>query len=252
MIDQNNRLELAKRLNSLIKFGEKKKAFAQRIGVKPETLSSYLTGKKYPGRDTLTKIAESCGVSVEWLLRGEEAIPAGGVRLPKSPIIIDKPSIIEEDNLSDSEYLRIPLIEGQVTAGPDGGILLDEALDHYPFKKIWAEKRISRDPRHLASLVLVRTSGESMHPTISAGELIMVDCWPEERVRLRRNSIYLCRLPDDSIAVKRVLYIDDGRHRIIYFSDNPAFPAFDFEIPEGRELHQLILGRVRWAGREFD
>jgi len=252
MIDDKIIDGFVKRLNSLRKPKEKKYEFADRCGIHPATLSSYLRGDKLPQTAELIKIADACGVSMEWLIRGEEAVQGGRSDGSRSPIIIDKPSIIEEDNLSDSEYLRIPLIEGQVTAGPDGGILLDEALDHYPFKKIWAEKRISRDPRHLASLVLVRTSGESMHPTISAGELIMVDCWPEERVRLRRNSIYLCRLPDDSIAVKRVLYIDDGRHRIIYFSDNPAFPAFDFEIPEGRELHQLILGRVRWAGREFD
>ena len=51
----------------------KKQAFARKIGVKPQQLSRYLHGR-IPHVPTLLAIAEAGQVSVDWLLRGREAL----------------------------------------------------------------------------------------------------------------------------------------------------------------------------------
>ena len=46
------------------------------LGVRKSTVSRYESGLLIPDLETLKKIADHGGVTVEWLLRGEEARPA--------------------------------------------------------------------------------------------------------------------------------------------------------------------------------
>jgi len=46
--------------------------FAAIIGVTQGTVNKYEKGAIFPGEDVLNKIADHCGVRVEWLLHGEE------------------------------------------------------------------------------------------------------------------------------------------------------------------------------------
>jgi phage repressor protein C with HTH and peptisase S24 domain len=147
----------------------------------------------------------------------------------------------------------VPLIEGRVTAGPDGGILTDQVVDVYPFRREWIERKFGRGPDRC--LVLVRVQGDSMSPTISAGELVLVDCRSAERQVVKPGRIYLARLPDGSIALKRLVLVESGLAappRLLALSDNPNYQPFDFSLDMDRELGYYILGRIRWAGKEFD
>lgn len=54
--------------------------FGKLIGVNQGTIHKYEKGRAYPSEETLKKIADCGGVTVEWLLHGEEA-PAPGPRL---------------------------------------------------------------------------------------------------------------------------------------------------------------------------
>lgn len=53
------------------------KEFANRIGVTQGAVQKYENGVNYPGYGVLEKIAEFGEVTVEWLLRGEEARAPG-------------------------------------------------------------------------------------------------------------------------------------------------------------------------------
>ena len=45
--------------------------FAEKIGISPASLSHILNGRNEPSLAVVTKIHESCGVNLEWLIYGE-------------------------------------------------------------------------------------------------------------------------------------------------------------------------------------
>lgn len=93
------------------------------------------------------------------------------------------------------------------------------------------------------SLSLIRVDGESMAPTLSNGDDIMVD--RSDGAERLRDGIYVLRL-DDVLMVKRVA-MTLRRDRFSVRSDNPAYP--DWEDIDPASVG--IVGRVIWAGRRI-
>ena len=93
-----------------------------------------------------------------------------------------------------------------------------------------------------------------MSPTINPGEAALVDTYEAERLEIRTGRIYLVVLPDGAVAMKRlVLSKEQGRLKLACLSDNtPTYRPFDFALDPDKSLKDYVLGRVRWAGKEFD
>lgn len=91
------------------------------------------------------------------------------------------------------------------------------------------------------ALSIIRVDGESMAPTLSDGDEIMVD-GADGAARLR-DGIYVLRL-DDVLMVKRVA-MGPKRGRFSVRSDNPHYPIWDDIDPALVD----IVGRVVWTGR---
>jgi phage repressor protein C with HTH and peptisase S24 domain len=125
-----------------------------------------------------------------------------------------------------------------VSAGP--GALVTEELGkpYFAFDERWLKSLTATPPSNLS---IVRVEGDSMSPTLNAGDEILVDLGDTgERLR---DGIYVLRI-DDALIVKRVALHPMGR-RVTVQSDNPAYPDWpDCEIDE---IH--CLGRVIWASR---
>ena len=213
------------------------KDFAKKIGVHLTTVQLYESGN-IPKGDVLQRIKEKFGVSIDWLLTGEGEPFIDGQGL-------------EPGSGGPADYCFVPLVEGRVTAGSEGGLLYDEPVDLYPFKKKWILRKFGRDQGRHKALVLVRVTGDSMVPTINPGELILMDTWEIERLQIKDGKVYLVRMPDGTITVKRlILSKEDGNFRLICLSDNPNFEPFKFLVE--RPLQWYVLGRIRWVGREID
>ena len=164
----------------------------------------------------------------------------------------EKPPEAPEKALDAEEYVFVPLLESYVTAGPDGGLIF-EPKDLYPFKKDWIIRKFGRSPEHWKALVLLQVRGDSMIPTIYPGEVALVDTWEAERLEPKSGKIYLVRLPDGTISIKRlVLKKEDGKMKLVCLSDNPNYEPFEIEIDPERGLKYYVLGRIRWVGREVD
>ena len=212
------------------------KEFAAKIGSGQRSIHDWEAGKASPGARALAGIHKAFKVNVHWLLTGEG-----------DPYLTDGST--GRDGIRD--YLFLPLVEGRVTAGADGGLLYDRPEDHFPFKYSWIVRKFGRDPARHKALVLVRVTGESMMPTINPGELILVDTWEPERLEIKDGKIYLARMPDGTITVKRLMLNEkDGKVRLVCLSDNPSFEPFKFEVE--KPLQWYVLGRIRWVGREID
>ncbi len=95
---------------------------------------------------------------------------------------------------------------------------------------------------HPEKLTLIQVEGDSMAPTLSHGDDIMVDAGAANLPL--RDAIYVIRM-DETLLVKRLAPGIQGRIAIL--SDNPAYPNWD-----SVDVRQVsIIGRVVWIGRKL-
>jgi len=92
-------------------------------------------------------------------------------------------------------------------------------------------------------LVLISVKGDSMQPTLSEGDLILVDTAVRE---FEDSAIYVLR-KGDGLFVKRVHHKLDGT--IIVKSDNQHYEPETYG-PESAPAVQVV-GRVVWVGRKL-
>jgi len=128
----------------------------------------------------------------------------------------------------------------RASAGP-GAIPYDEAgKAYFAFDEAWLKSLTSSPSGRLS---IIRVEGDSMAPTLNAGDDILVDLGDCES-RLR-DGIYVLRA-DDALVVKRLAFHPAGS-RVTIQSDNPAYPDWpDCDIDDLR-----CIGRVIWAGRKI-
>ena len=127
-----------------------------------------------------------------------------------------------------------------VSAGP--GALVTEELrkPYFAFDERWL-KALTASPA--SNLSIVRVEGDSMAPTLNAGDDILVDLG-DSSDRLR-DGIYVLRI-DDALVVKRLALNPVGR-RVTVQSDNPAYPDW----PDCPLKDIKPIGRVIWSGRRI-
>jgi len=127
-----------------------------------------------------------------------------------------------------------------VSAGP-GAIVTEElGKAYFAFDERWLKALTASSPSNLS---IVRVEGDSMAPTLNAGDDILVDLG-DSAERLR-DGIYVLRI-DDALVVKRLALNPVGR-RVTVQSDNPAYPDWpDCGLEDIRPI-----GRVIWSGRRI-
>jgi hypothetical protein len=127
-----------------------------------------------------------------------------------------------------------------VSAGP-GAIVTEElGKPYFAFDERWLKALTSSKPSNLS---IVRVEGDSMAPTLNAGDDILVDLGDaSERLR---DGIYVLRI-DDALVVKRIALNPVGR-RLTVQSDNPAYPDW----PDCGLGDIKPIGRVIWSGRRI-
>ena len=136
--------------------------------------------------------------------------------------------------------VRVPRLDVGASAGP-GALAEGEAvISHIGFAPEWLRRLC---PSGTARLSLIRVEGDSMAPTLSEGDEILVDR-DDSGARLR-DGIYVLRR-DEALMVKR-LAVSPAGGRVTIKSDNPAYPQWpDCELAEID-----VIGRVVWAGRRI-
>lgn len=129
----------------------------------------------------------------------------------------------------------------RASAGPGALVAGEVAKPYFGFDGRWLKALTSTAAGKLS---IIRVEGDSMAPTLNAGDDILVD--PGDGVERLRDGIYVIRI-DDALVVKRVALHPIGR-RVTVQSDNPAYP--DWPDCDMEEIN--CIGRVIWAGRKID
>jgi phage repressor protein C with HTH and peptisase S24 domain len=137
------------------------------------------------------------------------------------------------------KVVMVPRLRLGASAGA-GAVAGSEALQgNIGFEAAWLRK-LSGSP---AALSIIQVSGDSMAPTLTNGDDILVDR-ADAGARIR-DGIYVLRI-DDALLVKRVK-VNASKHSLAVLSDNAAYPGMPKVDPETVD----VIGRVIWTGRKI-
>jgi len=200
--------------------------FAQECGISDSQIRKYLEGSM-PGLDKLIMIARAAEVRVGWLATGELPVrdcgEAPGLQVGNS-----------FQAMYAKEFALIPRHELQ--APPDrAGEASKRMIGALAFHRDW----LFGEGLEPENLVLISARGYSMAPTISYGDLLLVDTCERE---LSEDAIYVLRL-NHHVVVKRLQL--DWKGGLWICSDNPQYANQHLRAEEAEELN--IVGHVVWV-----
>lgn len=136
--------------------------------------------------------------------------------------------------------VAIPQFNVRASAGHGAFTGGEQPISYLGFEPGFLRQLCEAPPSELS---IIRVQGDSMVPTLSDGDDIMVDRSPGGR-RLH-DGIYVLR-QEDTLMVKR-LAVNPVTRLLTISSDNPAYPAWRDCEPRTVD----VVGRVVWAGRRI-
>lgn len=137
------------------------------------------------------------------------------------------------------EFAMVPVYDVAASAG-HGALAEDsQPTRELAFRKDWLLGHGFRTE----DLAVIEVKGDSMSPTINAGDTILVDMSDTD---IGADAIYVVRM-NEHLYAKRLQRTLDGAVRVI--SDNSAYQAQVIEEGRLQDLH--VVGRVVWGGRFF-
>jgi phage repressor protein C with HTH and peptisase S24 domain len=201
-------------------------AVEKAAGLPADAVRSILRGEKKSGT-TLNRAKDVCEALGLELYIGLPRDIAGAPQPPAA---------------DPNEFANIPLHEASLAAGAGVENGSEPVVDYLSFRRDWL-RRIGTAP---ADAVLARVEGESMQPTIWAGDMVLIDTGKTEipirtsNAKKGRSSVYAL-LDDGRARVKRIER--PTQDQVMLLSDNPD------NGPEFADTKTLtIIGKVMWWG----
>ncbi|WP_429233055.1 S24 family peptidase [Aeromonas salmonicida] len=237
----------AKRMEALIG-RESYKSFGRRVGVSDAVLRKYVTGETMPSVGLVSQI---CGHEPRlflWLCLGLGEQPEQVTVLPEVPAYVraghvDDTAVAEESivtyNSKMQDYTLVDCYQVFASAGFGATVSDELKTDPMAFRTDWLKKE-GLAPERLA---VIRAKGDSMEPTISNNDIILVNLCNGDALR---DGLYVLRI-GDSLLVKRLQFDVLGGIKVI--SDNPGYETQVVTKDQRADVH--IVGRVAWAGKKF-
>lgn len=213
-------------------------ALAEKSGVPQPTISRIVNGSHGdPRTKTLEKIAAALNYPVHSLRSGQgfgfiEASELEEDLVPyfqlghKSPVTNNA-----QEKVKILKLAAVPSMGGGESLTYDG----DQIIDVLPVSKSWLERNVKAKPQNLR---VITGAGDSMHPTFSDGDMLLVDV---SKAKIDIDGVYVLSA-HERLFIKRVRQRMDGSFEVS--SDNPTVKTVD--ILNGD--HQIqVHGRVVWA-----
>lgn len=141
--------------------------------------------------------------------------------------------------MEEGDFVPIPAYDVTASAGHGKLIQQENIRYHLCFQRSWLSRATSAPVQELA---IIHVEGDSMTPTLSDGDTVLVDLTESYP---RTDGIFVIGY-DDHLMVKR-LRIDPVRQKLAIISDNPLYSAVEDIAP-----HALnVIGKVIWLGRRL-
>jgi len=221
VLDTTNTDSFSERFKLAIS-GTSTNKFAKLCGLNESSLRGYLSGS-IPSLDKAVAISKAANVSLEWLATGE-----GEMRVDEGA----------KESVTD-EFALIPGYNIQVSAGAGAFPGQNEKPSRkLAFRHKWLRFRGLREK----DLVLVFAKGDSMEPTISDNNTLLIDTSQRD---LQDGNIYVIRT-DGHLIVKRVQQLLNKN--ILFISDNKTYEKMEVSPQDLNDLE--IIGKVAWIGKD--
>ena len=211
--------------------------FGKILGVNASTVQRWEKSGVLPGGEALR---DNFRVDINWLLSGPPGSP------PPAP-----DPLPEGDRLRPEDYFLIGKAEGAASGGP-GKVVFDNIVDFFPFKRDFIFRIGGTTEEKRKNLYLAEVRGNSMLPTITEGELILLNCNEEQRTGVVNGGVYAVRNRQTDIEIKRLYAVtEEDRPKLLLVPDNRSLSQYAVDITPGMRLSELIIGRVVWVGKEL-
>jgi phage repressor protein C with HTH and peptisase S24 domain len=213
------RTELGTRIREIESGFKNREEAARAAGVAKSTLQRWGDGTSDPSFEGLVRLAGAAEFSLDWL--------ATGIENPENVLA-----------QLGHNFIMVPRYDVEASTGPGALTAKENVVDYMAFQVEWAKRALDADPERLA---LISAKGDSMEPTIRAGDLLLVDTSVD---RFLDDAIYVVVI-DGRLLVKRAQLFMNGT--IAVKSDNASYVEQILSPDEAAGA--VVAGRVRWIGR---
>jgi SOS-response transcriptional repressor LexA len=198
--------------------------FAELCQIPDTSLRNYLNAKSIPGGENLARISAATGVSVDWILTGQ------GLRFREGNLMFPQSGASGSEAEVVADIVMLPVLNGV------------GKIPYVAISKSWLEQHIQTE---LTTLTVAQVMGDSMEPTLSRGDLVIVD---ESQRDLEQiiEGLYLLRV-DHILRVRR---LEARKRKIRVLSDNSSYGPEVFTFTSFLKEFQ-VLGRVRGCLRSL-
>ena len=231
---------------------------ADALGVRPQSVAGAIKRKSIPPSWFVT-ICDQYGVSSDWLIYGKgnkyfdnqkpdlkqktkdvsdsiisEAAPEISISVPK------------HDAPESGDFIYVPLAELHLETKGDLVVLSENVLKYHAFRSEWIKGVASAGH----NMVLVWMRGNSMHPTLQDGDLVMIDLG---RTRVYDGLLYAVGI-GTTVLIKRLKLKPDT---IRICSDNDPSADYDarpadfriigprcLAVPRSHQLGGMMIGAI--------
>ncbi|MDA8428152.1 MAG: helix-turn-helix domain-containing protein [Geobacteraceae bacterium] len=207
-------------------------AFAGRMNVTPATINRYEKGHRVPDADFLNRLVIQFSCDAKWLLTGVES--------DTLPVAGDHSANYAAKDDVEKDYVLVPRYDVRASAGGGALVHSEQIVDYLAFRNEWVTHSLGVPKEYLA---LISVQGDSMEPTLSNNDLILID---RRETSVNDNSIYVLSF-DGSLLVKRIQRKLDGS--LVVKSDNQIYEPEMVTSDKAGTL--IIVGRVVWCGRRM-
>lgn len=215
--------------------GVTKKEVAAHFGVQPPSIQDWVK-RGTIGKEKLPKLWSYFSDVVPATHWGLDAIPAAD-HTDSTSHSVDT-SIVPAYHAPDA--VLVPLLSNCGSMGPGSELLeSDVIVGDLALSPHWINQQIR--PQNPQELRFIHAYGDSMSPTFTDGDVLLVDTGLSARDPSSREGVYVLRANDRNF-IKRVTPTFDGKLQVT--SDNPS--AKTVQTLNGD--HQVdVVGRVVWA-----
>jgi phage repressor protein C with HTH and peptisase S24 domain len=205
------------------------KEFSKILGFSSSYLSEVESGKTKPSLELLMRISQITNYSLHWLLTGE-----GPMLLEHSEAMV-KEHLASYGELDDFTLIPVVALESDRVIAREA--IKASAKGKYAFRRTWLQSK-----GNLKNFVLFAVRSDSMDPTITDGDFVLINRSQKEVVV---GNIYALRI-ENAVMVNRLQPMGDRRIKVM--SDNKLYESYELDFGTG-DIE--IIGQVIWIGREL-
>jgi len=225
-----------------------------------ENISKLERSKTAKGSAYTAAFARACGVRAIWLENGEgpmrdpsflapEPQSAAPQQLPESAVTRPPPKhvwniVAPNEKARTEKVVHIPVLDVQGSQG-DGREVPDHEIvaSQISVRESWLRRNLAFSAP--GNLSIIAGVGDSMKPTFSDGDLLLVDRGVSE---IRVDAVYVLEL-HNKLYIKRLQIRPDGA--ILMLSDNKAYEPYLIQEADMEFVHVRARVLMAWNANKL-